>query len=192
LRVLLILKSNAMKRKNKLLICIFSLVLLNLVSTAQEKTGDKQRDSELKEIAREIMKEAEFCSLITIDDQGRPRARTMDPYIPEDNFIIWFVTKATTRKVKQIRNNPLATVYYYHDESFGYVSLYGKAYLIDDSESKTKWWKNDWDQFYPDGREAALLIKFVPEWLELYSSVHKTGANPETWAPPVVTFPQNK
>ena len=49
---------------------------------------------------------AKTCALITLDSEGRPRVRVMDPFIPENDFTVWFGTNPKTRKVEQIKNNP--------------------------------------------------------------------------------------
>ena len=48
--------------------------------------GPTKKD--LKGIAQEIMINAKNCSLITIDSLGIAHARVMDPFLPEENFLI--------------------------------------------------------------------------------------------------------
>lgn len=66
----------------------------------------------LLKAAREIIKSAGNVALITQDENGIPQVRTMDPFLPEDDFTIWLATQPNTRKVKQIKNNPSVTLYY--------------------------------------------------------------------------------
>jgi len=47
--------------------------------------------------------------LITLDKDGAPRARTMDPFPVEDDFTVWFGTNSNSRKVVQIKNDPRVT-----------------------------------------------------------------------------------
>ena len=56
----------------------------------------------------EIMSAAGTCTLITLDQEGRPRARVMDAFLPEDDFTVWFGTNPKSRKVAQIKNDPRA------------------------------------------------------------------------------------
>jgi len=172
------------------LILIFFVVIAGASHElfAQETLVSDNPDKILKDAARDIIASSRFCALITVDDNGLPRARTMDAFAPDSNFVVWFGTKVGTRKIKQIESNPVTTLYYFHEESNGYVTLYGKAYIIQDKENKAKWWKEEWEEFYPENRKSYILIKFIPEWMEIYSSVLNIDADPNTWAPPRVDF----
>lgn len=165
----------------------FIFLLFSIAVHAQEPTGDYS-ESDLKEVAFTIMEKAHFCAMITVDDQGVPRARTMDPFKPDSNFVVWFGTYVNTRKVKQIRENPRVTLYYFDRQSESYVILTGMAFLIDDPMAKTLYWKKEWEEFYPDFPNDYLLIKFVPETLELSATSMGIYSDPKTWKPPTLIF----
>ena len=74
-------------------------------------TIDKKKD--LKEITREIMKEAKACALITMDSLGIAHARAMDPFLPEEDFTVWMATNPKSLKVQQLKNNKKVTLYYF-------------------------------------------------------------------------------
>ena len=105
-------------------------------SQADQRTEpDKER---LTTIASGMMIEAGLCALITSDTAGRTNVRTMQPFPPEENLTVWFGTNALSRKVQNIKNNPEVVLYYASPDSSGYVVLYGKAILINDSKLKKK------------------------------------------------------
>lgn len=147
-----------------------------------------QRDS-LLVAAREIMKAARYCALITVDENGQPHARAMDPFSPEDNMAIWLATNPTSRKVRHIRNNPRVALYYFNSEAPGYVSIYGNARIVDDPREKVKRWKVEWQQFYPDRKNNYTLIEVTPIKLEIVSTKHNITSKSDTWIPPAITFP---
>ena len=62
--------------------------------------------AELIATAREIMTAARYCALITLDSSGRPQARTVDPFPPDENMVVWLGTNPRSRKVAEIRRNP--------------------------------------------------------------------------------------
>ncbi|MCW5518776.1 pyridoxamine 5'-phosphate oxidase family protein [Aureitalea sp. L0-47] len=138
--------------------------------------------------AREIIKEAGTCVLITLDDESIPMARIMDPFPPESDFTVWFGTKSESRKVDQIKNNPTVTLYYQDSDASGYVVIHGKAQIVDDEKEKEKRWKNAWEAFYPNNKEGYLLIKVSPEWMEILSYTRGIVGDPITWKTPTVTF----
>jgi general stress protein 26 len=128
------------------IIAIFFL-LTSLSGYSQNiKQKDTLNDSLLM-AAKEIITAAKTCALITIDNEGRPRVRVMDPFLPEDDFTIWFGTNKKTRKTEQIKNNPKVTLYYLEPNNAGYVMITGIAELIDDDDEKEKRWKDAWRAF---------------------------------------------
>ncbi len=134
------------------------------------------------ESAKEIMVSARYCALITIDQDGQPRARTVDPFLPDDDFVIWMATRPVTRKVDQIRNNPRATLYYWDANASSYVTLMGKAELVDDDSVKAqKRRSQDSERFYPDFPDDYLLIRFTPDYLEAIVPGYR--GDEITWAP---------
>ncbi len=88
--------------------------------------------------AREIMQSARFCALITLDHSGQPQVRTMDPFAPEEDMVIWLGTNRKSRKVQEIRNDPRVTLYYADPQGAGYVSITGTAELVDNPKEKSK------------------------------------------------------
>ena len=129
---------------------------------SQQNSEDISND-ELFEISKSIIDSASYCVLITLDENGHPRARMMDPFEPQNDLTIWFGTNPKSRKVEQIRNDARVTVYYVAPGATGYVTIHGKATLIDDLSEKEKQWKNKWADFYPNYPNEYLLIKVTPK-----------------------------
>jgi len=150
----------------------FSVVLFATCITAQELQNfpftEISRDS-LLTLAGDIIDSAGCRTLITVDESGKPQARAMSPFPPEENFVIWFGTNPRSRKVQQIKNNPDVMVYYYDTKSFSYVSIAGQARIVNDSEKKAQYWKESWTQFYSDPEKDYILIEVTPERMEICS-----------------------
>lgn len=168
---------------------LFTLILfVPFIGFSQNnELSDSLRNKALT-AAKGIMTNATTCALITVDQEGQPRVRTMDPFPPENDFTVWFGTKKNTRKVEQIKNDPRVTLYYLENGDSGYVVIHGKAHLIDDKKEKEKRWKESWEAFYTDKNKNYLLIKVVPENMEVLSYTHGIMADPATWKPPVIVF----
>ncbi len=173
-----------------LLVSIF-IFFVSLECTGQEKPGTDSMQIKLHTIAKEIMTAAKTCTLITLDEDGRPAARIMDPFPPEENFTVWFGTNTYSRKVGQIKNDPRATIFYVSPDMSGYVLIQGNANLVNDPEEKTRRWKKEWEQFYPGGRENYLLIRVEPLRFEVVSYPHGLTGDPVTWTPQSVTLQGN-
>ena len=166
------------------------LILIVIPFKINGQTNEPNDPTEEKLIiaAREIIKEAGTCVLITLDDASHPMARIMDPFPPESDFTVWFGTNSKSRKVNQIKNNPTVTLYYQDSDTSGYVVIHGKAQIVDDQKEKEKRWKEAWEAFYPNNREGYLLIKVAPEWMEILSYPRGITGDPTTWKTPTVIF----
>ncbi len=177
---------------NKIKYLIFSIFLLPLCLFAQEINQKDSIRTKKISIAKEIMNGAENCALITLDSEGRPRARTMDPFSPEEDLTVWFGTNPKSRKVNQIKNDPRVTLYYYDQSTVGYVMIQGTAELVNDKDAKKQYWKEQWTAFYPDNDEHYLLIKVTPNWLELVSYKHGMEGDSIHWTPPNIQLNSGK
>jgi len=157
---------------------IFLLVIILITSSLiaqnyQDKLPeDISRDS-LLTLARTIIDSAQSRTLITVDENGKPQARAMSTFPPEEDMVIWLGTSTRSRKVKQIKNNPNVMVYYFDTKSYSYVSVAGKARLVNDLEKKAHYWKKSWTRFYPDPEKDYVLIEVTPERLDICSFKYK-------------------
>lgn len=138
--------------------------------------------------AREIMGAQTFCALITLDETGLPQVRTMNPFPPEEDMAVWMATNTRSLKVRQIRRDPHVVLYYAnHGDAIGYVALHGKAVLVDDMQEILKRKRAYWDQAFP-GLQNLVLIKVIPERIDVLDYKAGTQPNPETWRPPAIEF----
>ena len=172
-----------------LLVC-FAFFSPNVRSQSKQPT---QLDREsLIATAREIMKTARYCALITVDSAGRTHARAMDPFPPDEQMIVWLGTNPRSRKVAEIRRHPRVTLYYFDREDQAYVTISGLARLVQDPKEKAKHFKDEWKDFYPDRQQSYLLIAVIPERLEVINQKKGIIGNSVTWTPPAVNFRSRK
>lgn len=177
---------NLSKKPIYIMLIVFLLTSASAIS--QEIALANSPNIRLLKAAREIMTEAGTCALITLDKDGNPRARTMDPFLPEDDFTVWFGTNSNSRKVDQIKNDSRVTLYYFDSSTQGYVVISGTAQLVNNTSEKEIHWKKEWEAFYPNKSDNYLLIKVTPLWLEILSPAHEIYNDPTTWQPPVIHF----
>jgi len=173
-----------------------SLLLLLAGSTVTTFRSQENRkpstEADLVAAARAIMTNARYCALITQDSSGRAQARTLDPFPPDENMVVWLATNPRTRKVAEIRRNPRVTLYYFDREEQAYVTISGIARLVNDAKEKAKHWKDEWKDFYPDRDKDYLLIAVKPERLEVVNVKKAIVGDPTTWKPPSVNFRTRK
>lgn len=171
---------------NTVAVVCLALVLLTVGGTdADAPDLDRER---VLEAAREVMLAARTCALITLGPGGRPQARAMDPFPPEEDFTVWMGTRRDTRKVSQLEEDPTATLYYFDPGGPSYVTLIGRIRLVDDLAERRRRWKEEWAPYYPEGPEgdAYLLLEFLPSRLEIVSYPHEIASAPDAWKPEIV------
>lgn len=170
-------------------ILVLSSFLCTKTGIAQDSKSTIKIDRELiLTAAREMMDSVDYCALITLDKTGQPHVRTMDPFSPEEDTIVWLGTTKNSRKVMEIKNDARVSLYYADPGGSGYVTIEGTAFLIDDENEKSKRWKKEWEEFYPDREKTYILIKIVPKKLSVISYKHGLSGDPETWAAHTVEF----
>jgi general stress protein 26 len=177
---------------------VFLVSLFVITTHGPARTQDKQppvpdRDK-LIAAAREIMLAQTYCALITIDESGRPQVRTMNPFPPEEDMTVWIATNTGTRKVQHIRRDPRVCLYYAdHSKATGYVAITGRAVLVDDMGEILKRKRAYWDQAFP-GLKNIVLIKVVPEQIDVLNYKQGVLADSATWRTPTIemTTPATK
>lgn len=160
-----------------------SVLLLFAVLLAATPQPDR-----VLEAARATMKSAQSCFLITVDDQKQAQARILNPFDPDADMKVWMATNRTTRKVGQIRKNPRVTLAYWDQTGRGYVTMLGRARLVESVAERKKRWKPEWAEFYPGGPEGDtyLLIEFTPTQIEVMSGKHQIAIEPLGWKPAIL------
>jgi general stress protein 26 len=160
--------------------------------SAQEKPSVQiPRDSVIA-AARELIGEQHYCALVTIDSSGQPQIRTMNPFPPEEDMTVWIATNSRSRKVSEIKNNSRVCLYYAdHSKGNGYVTITGKAVLVDDMSEKLKRKRAYWDQSFPDWKYL-ILIKVVPESMDVLYYKRQLVNDTVTWRTPTVELGTKK
>ena len=170
-----------------LAILVVATVSLNvLVSNSQEPEYRQPTREEKLTAALKLMAKDINAALVTVDSEGQPRARTVEPVSPEDDWTIWVATNPLTRKVTEIVENSKVTLYYDDDDAGTYLAIMGTATIHDDPESKARLKHRLLGVFWPDYPEGYLLISVKPVWLEIMTPEIPLDA--KTWQPQAVRF----
>jgi len=136
--------------------------------------------------ARQIMTAQQYCAFITVDRDGRPQVRTVNPFPPEEDMTVWFATGVQTRKVQEIKDNPRVALYYAdHAKATGYVQLSGKAVLVSDKQEIERHRRAYWTQAFP-GDKNLILVKVVPDHLDVINYAAGATGDSITWRSPSI------
>jgi general stress protein 26 len=165
------------------------LIIFLMFSSSIVKAQSMQfpKDTLIK-AAREIILTSPYCALVTIDLNGQPQIRTMNPFPLGDEIVIWFATNRKSRKVAEIKSNPKVCVYYAdHNKAKGYVSINGTAEIIDNKELLIKMKRAYWEGI-PDWQNKFVLIKITPKTMDVINYERGISGDSETNRSPVVEF----
>ena len=168
-------------------------VLVSFVSTSSSFYSELNGQTSVNRdtiilAAHELINETTYCGLVTIDSLGQPQIRTMNPFPVKDDFVIWFATSRTSRKVREIKNNPKVCVYFAnHLTAKGYVNINGSASVIDNRELLIKMKREYWNGIQ-GWQDKFVLIKIIPKSIEVIDYKHGLNNDPNTFKAPTISF----
>lgn len=146
--------------------------------------------SSVLDVVTQIMTAAGCASLITIDEAGLPSSRPVRTFLSDDAFTkITIPSDVNSRKTDHVGNNSNVVLSYIDTPSRGYVTIIGKADLIDSTEEKQAAWVEPLSAFWPDGPESVdfILIVVNPERIETRSYTQGVADSPTHWTPVSLT-----
>lgn len=124
--------------------------------------------------ARAIIDEDYVGVLVTIDEDGMPRARPIGVADPKDDWSLWMATRRGSRKTLQIAANPKAALHFGFDDTANnhagsfYASFTGLASVHTDPEAISEYgpsekYRTNWPNYPND----LALIRLLPQRLEV-------------------------
>jgi len=93
-----------------------------------------------------------------------------------DPLTTYLSINTSSKKLRQVKNNPVVALYYSVPDEYRGVMLRGKAVIHTDFELKQKLWVDDWTSYYPRGvRDPDFTLLMVrPDWVKSwYRGVHE-------------------
>jgi general stress protein 26 len=114
----------------------------------------------------ELIKSAHSALLITARSDGTFDSRPMGCLQNTFSGTLWFLTFRHSLKLVEIQNNPNVMVSYAKPGDFEYVSIRGKARVVEDKQRLRELWSEGlrvWFPTGPDNPEIAVLAVDVEE-----------------------------
>lgn len=127
----------------------------------------------------ELVKGKQIAMLTSVSDEGHFHARPMAILDVDFDGDVWFFTRKDSPKVDQIQSEPRVNVAYSDPSNQDYVSLAGKARLVVDKALNEKYWKPQFEAWFPDGLDdpQLSLLKIEVEGAEYWDSPSSTIAH---------------
>lgn len=133
---------------------------------------DKATRNEQIEHLAELIDDIHVCMLTTIDDDGKPWSRPMGVAEVEFDGDLWFFTRDDSEKVTHIRHRPGVGVAFAKPSDQEYVTMAGRASVVDDRQKAEELWSEPLRTWFPDGLDDPhlRLLKVEVERAEYWDS----------------------
>lgn len=129
------------------------------------------RDAE-KTVGNIIDKQS-ICYIGSVDGDGFPNIKAMlKPRKRNGIKEIYLTTNASSLKVKSLKNNPKACLYFCDKRFFRGVMFKGIAEISEEQELKDMIWRDGDEMYYSEGKTDPdyCVIKFTAEKVRYYSN----------------------
>jgi general stress protein 26 len=149
--------------------------------------------AEVAEKFREITERIVWCTVTTVDRQGRPRSRILHPVW--EGPVGWIATGRHTHKAKHLAGNPYVSLTYW-DPQHEQTIIECRAEWQDDQATRDRIWEllkttpepvgYDPKLFWPSSTDPGFgVLKLTPWRLEVWSlQAMAKGERAQVWRPP--------
>jgi len=100
-----------------------------------------------------LIEKSAICMLGTNGEDGFPNIKAMLSLKHEGLKKIWFSTNTSSKRVKQLKKDNQACVYYVDEKNFKGLMLVGTIEILEDIKSRKMLWSKGAEVYYPLGVE---------------------------------------
>ncbi|UQN06353.1 pyridoxamine 5'-phosphate oxidase family protein [Deinococcus sp. QL22] len=119
-----------------------------------------------------IIKDVKFAMLTTVTSEGRLHSRPMTTQEQEFDGDIWFLGNKDAESTDDMRHRPEVNLSFSNPEKGNYVSLTGRAELVEDRAKLDELWNDFYKTYFEGGKEDPniQLIKIHAHGAEYWES----------------------
>lgn len=118
---------------------------------------DVSQHHDIETLAK-LIKNIQFGMLTTIHDDGNLRSRPMTLQQTEFDGSLWFFTGKLTEVAIDVQSEPRVNVAFADIDKSSYISVTGRAELVEDREKMKELWSPAIKAFFPEGLEDPELV----------------------------------
>ncbi len=99
----------------------------------------------------------------TVEKEGLPQQKAMIKTEAKGIKEFWFCSNTSSKRVRQIMDNPRASLYFYDEKTFEGLMLTGLAEVSYDDDKRKSFWHEEMKMYYPLGYHDPdfALVKFT-------------------------------
>jgi general stress protein 26 len=152
-------------------------VLNQAIKSAQAiKKKDKASLSQREAISLglDLVGKSRICFLGTNAEDGFPNIKAMLNLRHEGLKHVWFSTNTSSKRVRQLKKDKRACVYYVDEKNFRGLMLVGTVEILQDIESRKLLWSEGAEVYYPLGVTDPdyTVLRFTAQWGNYYYKLH--------------------
>jgi len=119
-----------------------------------------------------IVDEVKVAMLVTENEDGQLRSRPMYTAQYDLDGNIWFFTDEYSGKVEELEQDRSVNLAYAHPGKSDYLSISGKAHIIEDRQKMKNLWNPMLKAWFPNGLESERLglLKVIPQQAEYWEN----------------------
>jgi len=124
--------------------------------------------------------ERSFIAMLgTVDANGYPNIKAMLNVGHAGLRTVWFSTNTSSKRVAQSLKNPKTCVYYVDEKQFKGLMLVGTIEVLQDAESKQRFWHTGDERYYPLGVTDPdySVLRFTAAWGNYYHGLSNITFN---------------
>ncbi len=114
--------------------------------------NEATRNEQIEHLA-ELIGNTHICMLTTIDTDGKPWSRPMGVQEAAFDGDLWFFTDVSSDKVEHIRRSPGVGVAFARPSDQEYVTMAGRAAVLNDRQKIEDLWSEHLTTWFPDGAD---------------------------------------
>ena len=121
-------------------------------------------NDEYKQSIAELVKQSRFCMMTYVAQSGNLHSCPMTVQKQEADGIIWFLGSKSSDTVEALSHDERVNLSFSQGGSQAFVSLNGRAVLVENQEKIDELWSDAFNAFYKEGRNDPdiQLICFRP------------------------------
>ncbi len=125
-----------------------------------------------------LIKDIKFCMLVTQTEEGHLHSRPVTTQEEDFDGELWFIGGKDTEWVSDIKARPEINLAYGQPDGQNYVSISGRAELIEDRAKLEEVWSDFYKAYFPKGIDDpnVQLIHVDPHGAELWESSGKLAS----------------
>lgn len=122
-------------------------------------------EDEAKEQALALIERSRVCMVGSNGEGGYPQIKAMYKVANDGLETLWFSTNTSSKRVARFLKDPKAAVYFIDTEKTMGLLLNGKMEVLQDHETKARFWFSGAERYYPLGVDDPdySVLRFIAE-----------------------------